>query len=280
LNPYENKTFSILVNPEGTEDLVAGPYIAKTTIAVGTEEITLEGVVNLLEKEGTSFSESTEGIIVRKTTIAKTNKGNVPVVATITLKKDVFSRLFTSNSIEPGQMTRNGFFVEYTWQKSLNPNENLVVGSTTNYTWPFFILIIIIVVGVVVRMYYLGVVSINKKVHLVKTRGGEFALRVVLRVRARKSVDKLQLTDSLPGMTKLYENYGKHPDMIEKDSRRLAWNIGQLRRGEERVYSYVIYSRLNIVGRFELPLAHASFEKDGKHGESYSNRAYLAMEKS
>jgi len=41
-----------------------------------------------------------------------------------------------------------------------------------------------------------------------------------------------------------------------------------------------IYSKLNVVGRFELPLAHARFEKDGKVGEAYSNRAYLAMEKS
>jgi hypothetical protein len=280
LGPYENKTFSVLVNRDGIESLVAGPYITMTTVVAGDEEIKLEGVVDFLEKEGTSVSESKEGIIIRTATVTKTNKGNTPVTASVTMKKDILSRLFTTYSAEPIQTTRDGFFVEYVWQEDLNPNEEFVVRATTNYTVPFLILILIVVVGIVARIYYLGVVSINKRVSLVRTRGGEFALRVVLRVRARKTVDKLQLHDSLPGMTKLYEKFGKQPDMIEKDSRRLVWNIGHLRRGEERVYSYVIYSKLNVVGRFELPLAHASFEKDGKHGEVYSNRAYFAMEKS
>ena len=280
IGPHENKTFLILVNKEGTEDLVAGPYISTTTVVVNGKEVKLEGVVDFLEKEGTSVSESTEGIIIRTTVINKINKGNTPVAASVSMKKDILSRLFTSFTPEPSQTTRDGFFIEYTWQKNLAPSEELAVKATTNYTILFLILVLIVAVGGVARFYYLKSVSISKRVSLVRTKGGEFALRVVLRVRARKSVEKLQLTDSLPGMTKLYENFGKQPDMIEKDSRRLAWNVGHLGRGESRVYSYVIYSKLNVVGRFELPLAHARFEKDGKVGEAYSNRAYLAMEKS
>lgn len=280
LGPRESKTFTVPLNSEGTESLVAGPYIAITTVVTGKEDSKIEGIVDFLEKEGTSVSEDSNGIIVRTTTMRKTNRGNTQVVANVSLKKDIMSRLFTSFSPEPDEVTRDGFFIGYVWHMSLNPSESLVVVSVTNYTIPFLILAVIIGIGIVARIYYLGSVSINKRVSLVRTRGGEFALRVVLRVRARKTIDKLQLVDSLPGMTKLYENYGKHPDMIEKDNRRLAWNIGHLRRGQERVYSYIVYSKLNIVGKFELPLAHATFEKNGKSGEAYSNRAYFAMEKS
>lgn len=280
LLPFENKTFSIPVYRAGTESLVAGPYIVVSTVVAAEKEIKYGGIINFLEKEGLSVSEEVDGLIVRTNTIKKLNKGNTPVVASVSMRKDVFSRLFTSHSPSSPSVSRDGFFVDYTWEKKLNPNEEFVVFMTTNYTLPFFILVLVVILGAAVRIYYLGSVSINKRVSLIRTKGGEFALRVVLRVKARKSVDKLQLNDSLPGMTKLYENYGKHPDMVEQKSRCLSWNIGHLRRGEQRVYSYVIYSKLNIVGKFELPLAHARFERDGKMRDAFSNRAYLAMEKS
>ncbi len=278
LAPYENKSFSVSVNLDGNEKLVAGPYIVSATIVTGRENVNLDGIINFLEREGTSVDESTQGLIIRTKIVTKTNKGNTPVTAEVSLTKDAISRLFTTHSIEPVSTSREGFFVEYVWRKSLNPGESLIVTSRTNYTVPFFVALFIVAVGVLVKFYYLKAVYIRKRVSLVRTKGGEFALRVVLKVKARKSVEGLQLIDSLPGMTKLYENFGKQPDKIEKDARRLVWNVGHLRRGEERVYSYVMYSKLKVVGRLELPQAFAIFKKEGKVGEVYSNRTYFAIE--
>lgn len=279
LGPYANESFTIMLSKDGVDNLIAGPYIVSEKIVTVRGEKEMDGIVDFLENEWTSVTELTEGIIVRKTEVTKINKGNTGVIANVSLRKDAFSRLFTTHTDEPTEVNRNGFFVEYVWTKSLVPGDSLTVRSTTNYTFPFLAVLAIIVIGVLVRMFFRRAVSIKKKTSLVRTRGGEFALRVVLRVRARKTVSKLQLIDRLPAMTKLYDQFGKKPDKIDKETRRLVWEIGHLGKGQERVYSYVIYSKLNVVGRFELPRASALYELDAEPGESYSNVAFFAAEK-
>ncbi|MCA9485915.1 MAG: hypothetical protein KC506_03665, partial [Nanoarchaeota archaeon] len=84
----------------------------------------------------------------------------------------------------------------------------------------------------------------------------------------------------LPGMTKLFEKFGKKPDKIDHAHRRLTWDLGDLDKGEVRIFSYIIYSKINIVGRLEIPAAHATFKHSGVSKESMSNRAFLAKEES
>ena len=120
----------------------------------------------------------------------------------------------------------------------------------------------------------------NKKVCLVKTKGGEFALKVSINVKARKHIDNIQVVDRLPMMTKLYEKFGRHPDRIDEASKRLFWNIPRLNKSEERIFSYIIYSKVRAIGRFELPPAMAIFEKDGEQHEVLSNRAFFVSETS
>jgi hypothetical protein len=280
LGADETKTFSVSINKEGVEKLVAGPYIVSTTVVVGDSEVQLDGVIDYLEKEGISVDESSKGIISRTTSVTKTNRGNTPVTATVIVKKNALTRLFTTSSVEPTDVIRSGFIVEYVWRKSIVPDESLIVKSTTNYIFPFLIIVAIVGLGWLARVYYFRAVSISKKTSLVRTKGGEFALRVVLKVRAGKSVSNIQLTDFLPAMAKLYDNFGKKPDKVDSSMRRLHWNVGSLRMGEERVYSYVMYSKLNVVGRFELPLASATFERNEQTRQVLSNKAFFAAEKS
>ena len=120
--------------------------------------------------------------------------------------------------------------------------------------------------------------AISKQVSYVKTRGGEFAVKVRVSVKARKHVERIQIIDRLPGMTKLYEKFGIKPDKIDTSTRRLFWNIDHLQAGEERVFSYIIYSNVNIVGRFELPSATAIYENEGNIQESQSNMAFFVAE--
>ena len=100
----------------------------------------------------------------------------------------------------------------------------------------------------------------------------------MLHVKARKPVQQIQLIDRLPGMTQLYERFGIKPDKIDHATRRLIWHIAHLNAGEERIYSYIIYSKVNIVGRFELPAAAASFHYAGKMEDIFSNRAFFVSE--
>jgi hypothetical protein len=137
------------------------------------------------------------------------------------------------------------------------------------------ILLLVIVISFLVHIYTSTAVVVRKHVSYVKTKGGQFALKVRIMVRAKQHVDQVQVIDRLPGMTKLYEQFGLRPDRIESATRRLFWTVGTLQAGEERVFSYIMYSDVNPVGRFELPAATTVFEHKGKTHEVMSNRAYF-----
>lgn len=278
LEPFGKTNVTIPVDKSKSKSLAAGRYIITASVAMEKAKVRVEGVVNYLEKEGTSIVTEKSGWIVRETKVTKKNEGNVPVQDKIEISKDMLSRLFTTYSSEPAKVERKGIMINYIWTNPLQPGESWIVSSTSNYTLPFFLILLIVVVAVLVNIYSKTNVTVNKQVSYVKTRGGEFALKVRIGVKARRNVDRLELIDRLPGMTKLYEKFGVKPDKIDPMTRRMFWNIQRLQAGEERVFSYIVYSTVNVVGRFELPSATVVYEKDGKTHEAVSNRAFFMSE--
>ena len=280
LGPFEKKVFSIPISKSDFKQLVSGTYSirAKYTIDGRTSEI--EAPVKLLENSGLSVTEENNGFIVNVKTINKHNEGNIPVVADIAVSKNIISRLFTSFSVDPQRVERDRFNVDYFWQKELGPDESLSVKVTTNWIFPLVILVFVIAILYLFNLYTSSNVIVQKKVSFVKTKGGEFALKVTLKVKARKFVQKLALYDRLPPMAQLYNQYGDSPKDFNKASGKLQWDIGYLGDGEERVFSYIIYSKMKVIGKFELPSATAMYEIDGKLHESRSNRAFFINEPS
>ena len=141
--------------------------------------------------------------------------------------------------------------------------------------------IIILIIGlfIIIKKSIEKDVSLRKHVSFVKTRGGEFALKVSIRIKAKKFIERINIIDKLPPLVKLYERYGTFtPDKVDLNNRRLEWNIPTLNSGEERVFTYIIYSKIGIVGRFELPSAKVIYEKEGKVKETTSNRSFFINE--
>ena len=280
LAPKEQKEITVQLDKKNLEKLSAGPYIISAELEIENKETKIEGIIEYLEEEGTLTEKTSEGLIIKKEVVKKTNIGNTPQAMTVELERGIISRLFTINSPSPTKTERNGLTINYIWEETIQPGESLVVESTTNYTFPFIIIMLIILAGFLAKIYSQKAISLSKNVSFVNTKKGEFALKVKIRVKARKNVDKVQLIDTLPGVTKLFEKFGKHPDKIDKNTRRIFWNIDSLRKGEERAYSYIIYSNLNVIGRFELPSALVTFVHNGKIQQVSSNRAFFAKESS
>ncbi len=280
LLPFEESIIDIDIELDKTSRLMAGQYPMKISVDVEEAHVNFKANIFYLKKEGVSVVKKSSGLIIRHLSITKTNKGNTPITADIEIKKDVFSRLFTSFSIEPINHERSGLSVKYSWARDIGPNESFTISSATNYTFPFMIIILIAIVGFLVKIYSITPLALNKRVSYVKTKGGEFALKVIINIKSRKHVDNIQIIDRLPTMTKLYEKYGRQPDRIDEASKRIFWNIQRLNKGEERIFSYIIYSKVRAMGRFELPSALAIFEKDGKQFEVVSNKAYFVTETS
>lgn len=279
LKPFGNSSISVAIDKSKTSRLAAGPYTLTAEVKLGNVSVNYKGIISYLEKEKVSAGEKTSGFLIRTTTITKVNDGNVPVSARIEMSKDIISRLFTTYSVEPLEVKRGGVIVDYAWAKDLAPGDSFSVSSTTNYTFIAVLIVLILIIAFLVRTYSLTAIGLSKRVSFVKTKTGQFALKVRIRVKAHKEVDNIKITDRLPAMTKLYEKFGgKVPDKIDEATRQLHWSIGHLSKSEERIFSYIIYSKLRTLGRFELPIAHASFEKEGKRQEINSNRAFFVSE--
>ncbi len=278
LGPFEVAILNVSIDADKQRTLPAGQYVISGDVTYQGEKAKVQGTLEYVEEEKVSSHIETRGSIIKHTTIAKTNEGNTEVTVTLEAKRDALSRLFTTFSREPISSQRTGFGVVYIWEDTLEPGESTSVTVATNYTFPLIALILIIVVIVLIKRTTEASVNVKKQVSFVKTKGGEFALKVTLTVSSDKHVENIQLIDSIPGIAKLYHQYGKAPDRVDAHSRRLFWDIDHLNAGEARLYSYIIYSTIRVVGKFELPAAVAVFEKDGKTHEVYSNRAFFATE--
>ena len=265
------------------------PINLKEKISAGKKELELEFTFNdisskkivtfqYLEKGGISVTQNSEGFLIRKTSTTKTNEGNIQSTTSIEITKNVLTRLFTIFSKKPEIAERRGIFVDYSWKKNVEVGEEFTITATTNYTIPFMLIILILFVTGFTKYLMAQKVIIRKRVSAVKTKGGEFALKVKLKVKAKKPVKNVILTDTLPRMTKLYDKFGAKPHKIDSQTRKISWNLKNLNTGEQRVFTYIIYSKINIVGKFELPLATASYEIDGMKEHSSSNRTSFFTE--
>lgn len=277
-DPFQEVEIPIEIGLNNFSKLAAGEYDLNAEIKVEDAGVEFKSKINYVEKEDSSVLKKSSGFLIRKTILTNMNQGNTFIKGKVSMKKDIFSRLFTSYSDAPTKSERGGLVVEYIWERDLKPGESFSIVSSTNYTFPFILVILVAVIAFLVRIYTLTALNVHKSVSYVKTKGGEFALKVKIRIRARKHIRNVQITDRLPAMTKLYERFGHEPDKIDKETRHLIWNLNNLNSGEERVFTYIIYSNLRTVGRFELPAVRVIFEREGEKKEVTSNKAYFVSE--
>ena len=278
LKPYENATLSVPLDKAKITKRTAGSYLVTASLQLEDARTEIEGTLMYLEQRNIAANTTITGALIRQTTVTRTNTGNVPVADTITFSRDILTRLFTTHSITPLTANRNALAVKYEWQRELKPGESWSVTSTTNYTFPFILLVLLIALVVLIYRTTSTTVVVHKRVSPVKTRGGQFALKVQLSIRARRTLSNVRLTDTVPAMTKLYERFGTKPDKIDAATRRISWHIPHLHRGEERVVSYIIYSNVVVLGRVELAPATVTYEHNNAVHQAFSNRAFFISE--
>lgn len=278
LKPTETAEFTVPINKD-TKGLVAGKYLLESVISTQAISATLDSTITFEEESKVSGNEFLGGIFITERTVEKSNDGNVPSIQSITVTKNIISRLFTTFNIVPDKTERKGFFIYYTWQRNIQPGQKLSIKVRTNWTIPFFILLFLVVIAIALKLYYKRDVIVSKKVIHVRTKGGEFALKVVLSIKAKKFVENIKVYDKLPALVKLHQDYmSLYPDKIDEKNKRLEWNLGMLNPGEDRTFSYIVYSRVNVVGKFELPPTRVIYEREGKIFDAESNKVFFLAE--
>ena len=275
LKANEKKFIEIMIDQEKIKTLNAGNYIINTQIRLKDNIANIESQIKFLETEGIETSETKEGIIIQRSEIIKKNTGNVKKLVKITMEKNLLAYIFTTRNIATTKIETNGFIKKYIWEKVLIPNEEIKIVTKTNWLFPIFILIIILMGVRLIRKSIYDNLELSKKVSFVKTKGGQFALKVTIKARAKKHLEKITIIDKIPPIVKLYNKFGTiSPDKIDLENKKLHWNLSSLNKDETRIFTYIIYSKIGIMGRFELPETRAVYEDEGELKETISNRSF------
>jgi len=279
LRANERKTFDVQLNKEDFKKLIAGFYTLNAKIVVENLNAEIEGIIKFAEKDILTTTKRNYGIVINTQIIEKKNEGNIVVESKTEIKKNIISRLFTSFSPEPDVVERQRLNIYYTWSREIAPGESLEIAVKTNWLIPLFLVLFVVVIVALARYYSRTDLILRKRVSFVKAKGGEFALKVSIIVNARKHVERVNVIDRLPSLVKIYERFGgEKPTRINEKTRRIEWDIDKLEEGETRVLSYIIYSKIGVVGKFALPEATAVYEHEGKIHESSSNKAFFIAE--
>jgi hypothetical protein len=279
LGPNQRNDFTITLNKEDFKKLMAGYYTFNADIEVKGVQTSLEGTLKFSEKDILTTNKKTYGFIINTNVIEKTNEGNVLAKTETVIKKNIISRLFTHFSPEPNTVERAGFKVYYTWYNDIAPGEVLKITVKTNWILPFAIILLIVMVVILVKKTSNRNIILKKKVSFVNAKGGEFALKVMILVEAKNFIEKISVIDRLPFLTKVHEKFGgEHPSRVDEKNKRMEWNFERMQPGERRVFSYIIYSRIGVLGKFALPPVTAVYEREGKVKEAQSNQAFFMLE--
>lgn len=279
LSPYEKKEFEIELDKEDYNKLMAGFYTLYADVKAQDVEAELEGKIEFEEKDLLNTQTESYGLLISTKVIEKINEGNVVSETVTKMKKNIISRLFTNFSPEPDYKQRQGAKVYYTWEASLLPGESQKIIVKTNWLIPFLLILLIFSTFYFAKKYSQQKVAVKKRVSFVKAKGGEFALKVTVVAEAKEFVENVRIIERLPPLVKMYEKFaGEFPDKISRDKKTLEWDYNFLDKGEKRVMTYVVYSKVGILGKFALPGTIVRFKQDGKEKQATSNKAYFLSE--
>ena len=279
LDANEKKNFSVQLNKDDFKKLMAGFYTLNAEINVEDKKANAEGIIKFVEEDIITTTEKDYGFIIHTKIIEKRNEGNVLTKSETGLKKNIISRLFTSFSPEPDIIERQGLIVYYTWNREIKPGETLEISVKTNWLLPLLVILFIIAIIILAKQYTKTNLVLRKKVSFMKAKGGEFALKVSIFIHAKKYLERVNIIDRLPPLVKIYERFGgEKPSRINERDKKIEWDFEKLEAGETRILSYVIYSKVGVLGKFALPAATAIYEKEGEINESESNRAFFIAE--
>ena len=73
---------------------------------------------------------------------------------------------------------------------------------------PLIFIILIIAIVLFVKEYTKTDLRLRKKITFVKSKGGEFALKISLLIHAKKAIDNVLIIEKFPNLLKLYEKFG------------------------------------------------------------------------
>ncbi len=219
--------------------------------------------------------EKDSGFLKSTTIVKKKNNGNLPVEESYQLKKKFIGDLFLKSNVE-----RKVVGDKNVWLFLIKPEQEFTLIIERNYRTVFLGLLISILVIIVLYYSLKKEIKIKKSLIKIKEYQNTVEIKVLIQVEntLKKDIENLKIVDIVPHLVKPTGDFSTlKPSKIVRGETgiKLIWDIPVLTGKEERILGYRATTRLNVVGRLDLPAAAVLYEYKNKTLKIKSNRLVL-----
>lgn len=275
----KSEEFTVSANPELAEGDYELDVLAKINNNILINRTDTVKVAYYSDVQESKKSES--GFLISRINLERTNNGNSLSEELYSIRLSYLERTFTSFQPEPTKVDKINNYYYYTWQFNLEPGKTYNINIETNFRTPLIALIVIILLIIISYNLISSQVTLKKKVLTIKAGEGISEMKVLLILNNKGSkVRHVRVIDYLPSMVKAPVEYTTiKPSKIKKSDTKglmLIWDIPELIKGEERIISYRIKSKVHVIGKLLIPRAVCRYrKKSGKAAIARSNRIML-----
>lgn len=270
LAPKEEQSFDVdvdLTKAEGGEHPInmkvyeEGKFVFEKDVPYRLEEI-----------KDFEESRSITGFLIREKVLTFENDGNIKEKVEVEEDSTFLEKIFSYFSEKPLFKTEAGA-LKATWSLEVQPYSTKEIIVKTNYLLPLTLLALIIIgFAFTVRYQSTGLI-VTKSASRAKSNKGT-AFKVTIKVRNRKdAVRELRVKDFLPKHLKVHEKFDFTKPSKVTDS-YVEWFLPLLQGGEERVFTYYLYTEGDYTGSLVLP--HTAVNYLTLHRDPASERSGTA----
>ncbi|HYD02912.1 MAG TPA: hypothetical protein VEC16_01305 [Alphaproteobacteria bacterium] len=282
LLPLESKTNQVLLSLNELQE--PGIYIVTIKLITNNKTITqVQKEVKVLGYSEISIEQTKiKGLFSYTERIKVHNDGNYEAVKQVRVEKNFLEKIFTTSSARSTKLREDG--VSYLkWDIPLRPQESYELTVKTNYTI-LAVIFILIVAGIIAYYIFRSPVLLYKRAKIVaSTSDGitEIKVKLHLKNRSGNEIKAVKVIDRYPKIVSLVEDESigamKPTKMLSGDKVHslLMWNLESLEPYEERLLTYTIRSKLDIVGSMHLKTAKVRFNTPAGERTTSSNDVIL-----
>jgi len=220
-----------------------------------------------------------------KTTYSYTvfNPSNLVRDDLVKVPTSYFDRIFSSTNPKAFISKDGGHF--YAWNP-LSPGETINITIVKNHR-PLLYLAILIVIFLCIYYYFKPDLFIEKTpLRVIVKEGGlsESVIRVSVKNISNTKLENVRVVETIPNIAEYMkeEKLGvAAPHSIRQydiSGTKLEWLFGELGPREERIITYKMVSKLQVLGKFKLRPTEATFVKNGKTKSCFSNTLSLMQD--
>lgn len=234
-----------------------------------------------------AYSEVKEEVKVDKkflkttTTVRLTNFGNIDNKDPYKHNINFFDKFVVFTNPDNSYITKENNQRQIVFPVDLSPGDQLTIEITTNYRFVAYTVLIIIIIIISYYQFRSPVIVKKDAMGNEPSHDGvsEFKVKVMIKNRSQDPVENVKIIEMIPSLAVLVKEAAigtlEPSKIIRNDSKGtlVRWDINYLEPFEERIITYRLKSKLNIVGGLTLQPTKAKFETvTGRERVAYSKK--------